>query len=59
MIARVFSAAVALAGLALACVPFACSRTPSISDGPVDAIDSLFTAFDRDGMPGAAVVVIR
>ena len=59
MIAPVVSAAAPLAGLAVLGALFACARTPSISDGPVDAIDSLFTAFDHDGMPGAAVVVIR
>jgi CubicO group peptidase (beta-lactamase class C family) len=59
MIAPVVSAAAPLAGLAFLGALFACGRTPSTSDGPVDAIDSLFTAFDHEGMPGAAVVVIR
>ena len=59
MIARLFPASGHLAGVALTCALLACGRTPSISAGPVDAIDSLFAAFDTAGMPGAAVVVIR
>ena len=59
MIARVFAASRFVAGVVLACSLLACGRTSSISSWSVDAIDSLFTAFDTTGMPGAGVVVIR
>lgn len=45
--------------LALSLTLAACGRSRSTSTTPVDAIDSLFTAFDAPGMPGASVVVIR
>ena len=37
----------------------ACDRPASRSARAVDAIDSLFVAFDAPGMPGASVVVVR
>jgi CubicO group peptidase (beta-lactamase class C family) len=45
--------------LVTALLPLACDPAPKRLDPPMQVVDSLFADFDRPGMPGASVLVMR
>jgi CubicO group peptidase (beta-lactamase class C family) len=49
----------ALPFLLAALLPLACDPAPERPDSPMQVVDSLFADFDRPGMPGASVLVMR
>jgi CubicO group peptidase (beta-lactamase class C family) len=40
-------------------LPLACESAPQRPDAPMQLVDSLFADFDRPGLPGASVLVMR